>query len=53
MDADGEVFGYSIGGWKPIGQLAAWYNGRKFPHTTQVIGIPTGKGNPAYAYVDA
>jgi hypothetical protein len=34
-------------------QLAAWYKGAKLPHTVQVIGIPTGKGNPAYAYVDA
>lgn len=53
IDAFGEVFGYSIGGWKPIMQLAAWYKGDKFPHVVQVIAIPTGKGNPAYAYVDA
>jgi hypothetical protein len=53
VDAFGEVFGYSIGGWKPIAQLAAWYKGDKLPHTVQVQGIPTGKGNPAYVYVDA
>jgi hypothetical protein len=53
VDAFGEVFGYSIGGWKPVMQLAAWYKGDKLPHVVQVIGIPTGKGNPAFAYVDA
>jgi hypothetical protein len=52
-NADGEIFGYSIGGWKPVMQLAAWYKGGKLPRSVQVTGIPTGKGNPAYAYVDA
>jgi len=53
VDAFGEVFGYSIGGWKPVMQLAAWYKGDKLPHVVQVIGIPTSKGNPAFVYVDA
>ena len=53
IDQDGEIFGYSIGGWKPVSQLAAWHKGDKLPKRVQVIGIPTGQGNPAYAYVDS
>lgn len=50
---DGEIFAYSIGGWGPVGQLLAWHRGDKFPHTVQIVEVPSDKGNPAYRYVDA
>ncbi len=48
--SDGEAFGYSIGGWRPLGQLVAKHG--HLPWRCQIIEIPTGQGNPAYAYID-
>ena len=54
VNADGEIFTYSIGGWIPLGQLRAKYgvilaNGWR----CQIIATPSRQGNPAYRYVDA
>ncbi|MHB1472505.1 MAG: hypothetical protein ACYCV4_02580 [Dermatophilaceae bacterium] len=50
---DGDKLEYSIGGWGPIGQLVAWHRGGLFPRMVMIIAVPTGKGNPAYRYIDA
>lgn len=52
-DADGEAFSYSIGSWKPIGQLVAKKRGNLLPWSAEIKEIPTKQGNPAYSYVDA
>ena len=55
---EGEPFSYSIGGWKPIGQLRAKAEAPKagkngFPWRVVITELATDKGNAAYSYADA
>ena len=53
VDADGSPFSYSIGSWKPLGQLVAKKRGNLLPWSTLIAEVPSKNGNPAYSYVDA
>ena len=52
-DADGQVFSYSNGSWKPLGQLYAKRKGGALPWKCLIAEIAVKSGNAAYSYVDA